>query len=81
MKKLLFILLVGILTVSCEPINDPGSPKFKDVEVDATKILIKDSGALICRYYEFTYKGHQYITNYSEKFLVHSESCPCHYGE
>lgn len=79
MKKLL-LLITCIFIVSCEPISDSGNPKSK-VEVNTTEIVLKNSGSLIGKYYEFTYKGHQYITNFSEKFLIHSESCPCHYGE
>ena len=36
-------------------------------------------GSLVCEYYEFMYHGHKYITNYGEKFLLHSPECSCQY--
>ena len=70
-----------IFAVSCEPVNDPTNPKLNDIRTEAVRIEVRTSDRILCRYYEFTYKGHQYITNFGENFLVHSESCPCHYGE
>jgi len=67
MKKLLIVLALCVFAVSC-------------CEVDHNNFKVyKESGAFVCEYYEFTYHGHKYITNYGEKFLLHSPECPCQY--
>ena len=41
--------------------------------------VYKEDGSFVCKYYEFMYHGHKYITNYGEKFLLHSPECSCQY--
>ena len=80
MKKLLIVLALCVFAVSrCEVVYNNSQEK-KPTKITATSFKVyKEDGSFVCEYYEFMYHGHKYITNYGEKFLLHSPECPCQY--
>lgn len=73
MRKLLFILSVLIM-VSCCPTESVNTV----TKIPATRIDIPGTGSYL---YQFTYKGHDYITNSGCDFIRHIPSCPCKFSE
>ena len=69
MRKLLFILVI-LTMVSCCPTDNT-----ETVKISSTRIDVALTGSYL---YQFTYKGHDYITNYGYDFFYHIPSCPCH---
>ena len=79
MKKLLIVLALCVFAVSCCEVDHNNSQK-KPEKITATSFKVyTQRGSLVCEYYEFMYHGHKYITNYGEKFLLHSPECSCQY--
>lgn len=80
MKKIICLLMLCMFSVGCEPIDNTTETKNEVIEtvVNSTCFKVKFQGSTKCIYYEFTYKDHVYISNFQEKFLIHSPSCPCH---
>lgn len=78
MRRLLFILGVLIM-VSCCPTESVGTitietNKEETLEIPSTRIDVRRTGSY---FHQFTYKGHEYITNYGCDFIYHMPSCPC----
>lgn len=78
MKKLLILLALCVFAVSCCEADHNNSQKSKKVTATSFKVY-SENGGYVCKYYEFTYNGHKYITNYGEDFLLHSPECSCQY--
>lgn len=73
MKKLLIVLALCVFAVSCCEVDHNNSQKKEPEKITATSFKVyTQRGSLVCEYYEFMYHGHKYITNYGEKFLLHS---------
>ena len=80
MKKLLIVLALCVFAVSCCEVGHNNSQEKKPTKITATSFKVyKKDGSFVCKYYEFMYHGHKYITNYGGKFLLHSPECPCQY--
>lgn len=80
MKKLLIVLALCVFAVSCCEVDHNNSQK--ETYKNHCNFFLKSTKRVVlfvCEYYEFTYHGHKYITNYGEKFLLHSPECPCQY--
>lgn len=82
MKRFFYLLMLCMFFVGCEPADYTTTQTKEEVtqtvRVSSTKIKVTHEGQTKCIFYEFTYKGHLYISNYSKHFLLHSPSCPCH---
>lgn len=76
MKKLFYLFVSLTLFVGCAPIDDVNNTNC--VHVEGTQIIVDYQDWPCCMYYEFTYKGHTYISSSDNKVFIHSPSCPCH---
>lgn len=68
--------------VSCCPTESVGTitietNKEATLEIPSTRIDVRRTGSY---FYQFTYKGHEYITNCGCDFVYHMPSCPCKSG-
>lgn len=70
MKKL-FVLIV-MLFCSCTAVDDSVTT------INAETIKVTLSNGCYTNYVKFTYKGHDYLTDYHNDFLYHLPSCPCY---
>lgn len=80
MKKLLIVLALCVFAVSYCEVDHNNSQEKKPTKITATSFKVyKEDGSFVCKYYEFMYHGHKYITNYGGKLLLHSPECSCQY--
>lgn len=71
MRRLLFILSVLIM-VSCCP-----TESVDTITIETNQIDVRGTTSY---FYQFTYKEHEYITNFGCDFVYHMPSCPCKSG-
>lgn len=81
---LLVILICFLLILFCLPlISCEAVPQNDDKhEIECVKNTIVDEwGKVIAHVYVFELEGHRYAINYTEHYLIHLASCPCHNKE
>lgn len=80
MKKLLIVLALCVFAVSCCEVDHNNSQKKNQKRLLQLPLkFIHKEEVLFVNTMNSCIMGHKYITNYGEKFLLHSPECSCQY--